>query len=85
MHGANDIRVCIGSLKLQHEVIRMHAANASMMHMISEARFTGQATFIHKTILSCKTAVKHMPPSLFEGLSARISSRSVSLVSDSAL
>ena len=58
----------------------MHAANTSMMHMISEARFTGQATFIHKTMLSGKTAVKHMPPSLFEGLSARISLRYVLLV-----
>ncbi len=46
----------------------MHAANAIMMHMTSEARFTGQATLTHKTMPFDKTAVKQTPLSLFEGL-----------------
>ena len=58
----------------------MHAANAMMMHTTSEASFTGQATFTHEIMLSGKTAVEQILLSMFEGLSAITSLRSVSLV-----
>lgn len=58
-HNAHNIKVCTGTLKLQHVVICMHAADTIMIHMTLEAkaRFTGHAMLTDKVLFTGKTAL----------------------------